>query len=301
MPKNLNDRVPSLKTLLAFEVAARCGRFSVAAKELNVTQPAVSRLVANLEAHLDVGLLSRTPSGLKLTEPGVVLYRAVSEGFDGIHTAVSEITRYRAGKHMVTLSLPTAVATHWLLPKLSQLYSLFPDVDLKFQLNESATPQALLDADIRIQLLEKDSVDQRAEFLVEEKIHAVCSPSYLANYGALDHKNADHTFLHLNAPLYSWQQFLDDIQVEHSKHARFITFSDYSLAVQAAKNGQGVALGWNMAVSDGLNTGELVSASPISPATGRSYFLIREKGRKLGSVVQAVKNWLVQQIQAEVL
>ncbi len=65
MNQNLDDRVPSLKSLLAFEVTARSGRFSLAAKELNVTQPAVSRLVANLEAHLEVGLLSRISAIVK--------------------------------------------------------------------------------------------------------------------------------------------------------------------------------------------------------------------------------------------
>ncbi len=299
LKQQLHTSVPSLKALVAFEVAARCGRFSSAAVELNVTQPAVSRLVSNLEAHLEVELLLRTPTGLKLTEPAGVLFAAVSDGLSNIQSAISEITRYRAGKNIVTLSLPTATATHWLLPKLSRIYTSFPNLDLKFQLAESAASEALLDADLGIRLLDHVDKGLDAELLVEEKIQAVCSPSYLDNYGPLTHKNAAHTFIHLNTPVYSWEQFLTEIGVEHHENARFITFSDYSLAVQAAKNGQGIALGWNMVVADGLQTGELVSAAARSPSTGRGYYILQATGVKLSPSARDLKHWLVREMKME--
>lgn len=172
-------------------------------------------------------------------------------------------------------------------------------MDLKFQLAESAASEALLDADLGIRLLDHVDKGLDAELLVEEKIQAVCSPSYLDNYGPLTHKNAAHTFIHLNTPVYSWEQFLTEIGVEHHENARFITFSDYSLAVQAAKNGQGIALGWNMVVADGLQTGELVSAAARSPSTGRGYYILQATGVKLSPSARDLKHWLVREMKME--
>src|ERR1700759_3686977 len=96
MPE-LRRMLPSSNALFVFEAAARSGSFTAAASELNVTQPAVSRMLGRLEQHLGVRLFDRTAAGAVLTEEGDQLYRRVVDGFRSIETGLREIERRRSG------------------------------------------------------------------------------------------------------------------------------------------------------------------------------------------------------------
>ncbi|TIR82155.1 MAG: LysR family transcriptional regulator, partial [Mesorhizobium sp.] len=114
--------------------AVRSGSFTAAAREFNVTQPSISRSIAQLEADLGVALFTRGPTGLSPTPEGRALYSAVREGFDGIEEAIGTIKRNSAAKPVVTLSLSSSLATHWFVPRLTAFNTRFPDVDLRFEL-----------------------------------------------------------------------------------------------------------------------------------------------------------------------
>src|SRR5580692_3381793 len=130
----LGKLIPSPRALLIFEAAARTGTCSAAAREFNLTQPSVSRNIAQLEAHLGLALFTRSPVGLELTNEGQVLFRALTEGFQKVEVALRELTAQRTRKQVVELSLSTAFVTHWLIPRLSEFHREFPEVDLRFQL-----------------------------------------------------------------------------------------------------------------------------------------------------------------------
>ena len=89
--------LPSGNALFVFEAAARSGSFTAAAAELNVTQPAVSRMLARFEQYLGVRLFDRTAAGATLTEEGDLLFRRVLEGFRSIETGLREIEKRRSG------------------------------------------------------------------------------------------------------------------------------------------------------------------------------------------------------------
>ncbi len=112
----LRRMLPSNHALFVFEAVARNRGFTRAAAELNVTQPAVSKAMAQLERHLGVRLVDRSGDGIALTEDGAILYRRVAEGFRGIEAALREIDIRRTGIDTVTLSLSSAFTTHWLMP-----------------------------------------------------------------------------------------------------------------------------------------------------------------------------------------
>src|ERR1700738_5198526 len=133
MPE-LRRMLPSGNALFVFEAAARSGSFTAAAAELNVTQPAVSRMLARFEQYLGVRLFDRTAAGTTLTEEGDLLFRRVVDGFRSIETGLREIDKRRSGTETVTLSVSSAFTTHWLMPRLDKLQRQFPQVDLRFQL-----------------------------------------------------------------------------------------------------------------------------------------------------------------------
>jgi DNA-binding transcriptional LysR family regulator len=120
MPE-LRRMLPSSNALFVFDAAARNGSFTAAAAELNVTQPAVSRMLGRFEDYLGVRLFDRTAGGATLTDEGELLYRRVLDGFRSIESGLIEIERRRRGTETVTLSVSSAFTTHWLMPRIDKL------------------------------------------------------------------------------------------------------------------------------------------------------------------------------------
>jgi LysR family glycine cleavage system transcriptional activator len=106
----LRSRLPSSGALFMFEAAARHRNFTLAAREFNVTQPAISRMILRLEQHLGAALFLRRSTGLELTEEGRILHRAVRLGFDRIEEAVCEIQATTRAGEVVALSVTSAFA-----------------------------------------------------------------------------------------------------------------------------------------------------------------------------------------------
>ncbi len=130
----LRDKLPSPGALFMFEAAARHLNFTLAAREFNVTQPAISRMVSRLEGHLGLKLFLRRSTGLELTEEGRLLHRAVREGFDRIEESLREIAAQRTGSEVVTLSVTSAFAIHWLMPRFDRIRRRLPGVSIRLDL-----------------------------------------------------------------------------------------------------------------------------------------------------------------------
>src|ERR1700721_807180 len=133
MPE-LRRMLSSSNALFVFDAAARTGSFTAAAAELNVTQPAVSRMLGRFEEYLGVRLFDRTANGAVLTEEGELLYRRVLDGFRSIESGLIEIERRRHGSETVTLSVSSAFTTHWLMPRIDKLKRKFPSIVFRFHL-----------------------------------------------------------------------------------------------------------------------------------------------------------------------
>ncbi len=120
----------SLRQIAVFESAARNGNFSRAAVELGMTQAAVSTAMKGLEDCLKVSLFRRLHRGAELTPAGARLYKDVAAGLAQIDNGVEAVRPWREGRH-VTLSVSTAFATYWLLPRLDDFRRLHPGIDLR--------------------------------------------------------------------------------------------------------------------------------------------------------------------------
>lgn len=285
----------SPRTLLMFEAAARCGSCGAAAREFNVTQPSVSRNIAQLEAELGVRLFLRSPAGLTLTEEGQVLHRAVNEGFERIGAAVREIAARHARQQVVELSLSTAFVTHWFIPRMQAFYRDFPGVDLRFQLISGSLRGPIGDVDLAMR--RTDANDPQGWPFAPELVLPVASPPYLAAHGMLDGQGdgpaeAHHTLLHFDDPLIDWRPFWGDETMRRSPRQTWVQFSDYAVVLQAAMNGEGIALGWVSAASHRLMTGALVPASRRMVRTGGMYSLIAPRGRTPRPVVNDIRAWM---------
>ncbi|MGZ9809167.1 LysR substrate-binding domain-containing protein [Pseudoroseicyclus sp. H15] len=121
--------LPSLSALRAFEAAARTRGFSKAAAELNVTHAAVAQQVRRLEEVLGLPLCRREGRGIALTEEGAALAAALTDGFEGIGAAISEIKARHDGGPL-RVSMTPRFATHWLVPRLGRFWTEHPDIPI---------------------------------------------------------------------------------------------------------------------------------------------------------------------------
>lgn len=289
--------VPSARNLFIFEAAARTGSFSAAAREFNVTQPSVSRSIAQLEAALNVRLFLRGPTGTTLTQEGAEIYQAVHEGIAGIARTIGAVQK-RPQRRQINLSFSSSFATHWLIPRLREFKSSFPNVELRLDLAQGMLGDPPPEADIATRIVAEDDPRFHLWRLAPEMILPVCSPAYLAERGALG-DGTGHAFLNLNDEHAShWATLLG--------HARGLEavgtcyrFSDYSVALQAAENGEGIALGWVSVTAGALRRGVLVPASPVPIRTGRWHSLIAPRARDLKSPIPEICAWLVASMAAD--
>jgi DNA-binding transcriptional LysR family regulator len=288
---SLRRLLPSASALFVFEAAARYLSFTRAANELNVTQSAVSRMIHRLEVHLDTKLFLRNATGIELTEDGRQLYREVTGGFQRIEIALEDICAKHGDEGTVTLSLSSAFATHWFMPRLEQFQERFPRIDLRFQLVCGEPTGSVEDVDFAVRYNAEEDVDHQRWPLMDEEVIPVCSPAYLAAHGDLDSCSdlSGHTLAHLSGSIrIPWSHYLAAFDYPPLAGSRSLTFS-----------GRGIALGWWHVVAYELLQKMLVPAASGVLRTGRSYSLVASNSRALRKPAVLVRDWLLEEMARE--
>ena len=284
----------SSNALFVFEAAARSGSFTRAADELNVTQPAVSRMLSRFESYLGVRLFDRAGRSAALTPEGETLYRRVSEGFRSIETGLHEVEQLRAGSEIVTLSVSSAFTTQWLMPRMDRFRRAFPQVDLRFQLIAGSVRGPVENVDLGMRFVERDAVVPPDAVVACEVMLPVCSPSYLA-----DASGDGNTLIQLTDSPTDWATQCAPFSTGREGPPKTLTYSDYALVLQAALLGQGIAYGWTTVVSHGLNTGTLVPVAPRITAGPRISVLMTPQNRPPRPVVRRIRDWIKGEMRAE--
>lgn len=296
---NLRRKLPSANALFVFEAAARCGNFTRAAQELYVSQPAVSRMLARMEDHLGVRLFERVHGGIELTENGRILYRKISEGFNGIEDAIREIEARATGIEPVTLSVSTAFTTHWLMPRMSRLNEAFPSVDLRFQLISGRLGGPLGDVDLGMRFLNDGDAGDNSVPVMPEILLPVCNPRYRELAGTDDWRAHGDTVIVMDDEERGWHTRFSAFANGTRHAAGVLSFNDYAIVVQAALLGQGIALGWVNVLTHWLTQQALVPAEDELIVTNRTCCLSWASGRPLRPIVAEVRDWLIAEMHAE--
>jgi LysR family glycine cleavage system transcriptional activator len=291
--------LPPLKAVVAFEATARHASFSKAALELNVTQGAISRQILQLELCLGAHLLDRTTRTVKLSRTGEQYFQAVQYSLRGLAQATGQIKHWQ-GKQQVTVATSTALASLWLLPRISEFNSLHEEVELRIVAYDHVTDFSKIDCDLAFYYCKTPPLNMRATPICSEEIFPVCSPAYLARHKNLKSSEdlSECTWLCLDWSAKDWVTWQDwfsmqGLPVEKAKHR--ININSYSMLIQAALSGQGVALGWRNLIQMYLDSGALVQAIPATLKTGAPFCLL-EKPEVTNSrkCVEDLKNWLLE-------
>ena len=264
----LRRRVPSANSLFTFEAVARLASFSQAAKELNVTQPAISRSISGLEAHLGYQLFERHGRWIKLSTNGDKLFRATSTAFTTISSSLTEIEQRKENLEPVSISMSPTAVNYWFIPRMEEFMAKYPTISLDFADYSKADDGLPGDVDLGIRLANPQEPDMHRWPFANEEIIALCSPHYISANGPLDQLNQEkalsssdsHTFLEWSDQRFGLDEFFKATGLALPKNSSFIKFSDYSSTLQSAIQGQGIALVWVTEASKQIIDGNLVPA-----------------------------------------
>ncbi|WP_213301646.1 transcriptional regulator GcvA [Paraburkholderia sacchari] len=288
--------LPPFPALRAFEAAARHNSFTAAAAELHVTHGAISRQVAALEAWVGVQVFHRHGKRVALTEDGRRYLGAVQGAFESIARATAEL-RDTGVVHVLRVNALPTFAMKWLLPRLSQFQRLAPNVELR--LATSNVPVETLDAfDVAVRRGPANWPDCASGYFLDETELPVCSPALLKRspiHCADD--LARHVLLHSDTRPDAWRTWLAAAGVK-AKCRKKQSFDHFYLALQAAEDGLGVALGPLPLLDDELASGRLVAPFAGPHLDARGYWWVARREVADVPVVAQFCRWLEEQASA---
>lgn len=296
----LRTFVPSANYLFVFEAAARHQNYSVAARELNVSQPAVSKTIKLLEDALGFKVFVRSAGGLELTAEGKKLYRETQDAFDHLHLVIASL-RQRNARDVVRVSFSASFVQLWLISRLDDFKENNPGVSLRIE--ESTRDDQDLqreDIDISARLGAGRWAGVNAWHFADEDVLPVCSPAYLAKHGPVTSVDelSGRTLLHFEERhrlRLTWSDWLRRCGVARPQLSEGLVFTDNLGSIEAAVQGQGIALGWRHLVRDHLKAGRLVPALDVSCRSGDAVYLVMPARRILKPAAEAFRDWLLQQ------
>jgi LysR family transcriptional regulator, glycine cleavage system transcriptional activator len=267
-----------LNEVFVFAAAARTGSFSKAARELGMTQSAVSHHVASLEAMLGTRLFDRIWRGIALTEAGRELYQAAGRAFRGLADGLAAAARAQNSRQ-ITIHTDFAVAAYYLMPRLGHLREAADGADIRILTSQAPSIREPHRLDCGIIFGSAGSLGPEAVPLTEEVVVPVASPAVARDLHRLTAETLPTSrLLRLESETgdwLDWNGYAALAKLPRPDHASGLTFNNYQMLIEAALLGDGVALGWRPLVDRLLEMGHLVPVGPLVMRPRWGYFLLQ--------------------------
>ena len=293
-------RLPPLNALKAFEAAARQESFTRAAEELCVTQGAVSHQVKALEAELGVKLFNRERQGLVITEAGRSYLAVIRDALDRIASGTERLLQ-RESTGALTVSTSPNFAAKWLVHRLGRFAESHPEIDLRVSASMHHVDFAREDIDLAIRHGDGTAPGLHVTRLCAEELFPVCSPKLIDGRTALrepaDLKRA--TLLHTDTRQ-GWSKWLDAAGVNDVDLTRGLVLNQASMAIDAAVDGQGVALARTALAAWDLIGGRLVRPFAMGLAVSYAYWIVCPKAATKLPKIRAFTEWLLAEAAEDV-
>ena len=294
----------SLDALRVFESAARQLSFTAAAAELGSSQPAISQQIKRLEQQLATRLFDRVYRGLVLTEAGELLLRYVQDGLASLDAGLAAVTA-RQQHEVLQVATDFAFAAYWLMPRLQRFHQLHPEVDVSLITSERDLAALPAEIDVAISFGDGRFKHGEAHLLFAEEVFPVCSPQLLRGRpqplaaAAL----AQLPLLHLRPESHSrwfdWNGLFRALGIAEAPSPGSLRFDNYTLLIQAAIAGQGVAIGWRHLVDELLAQGLLCRACAGEAHSDFGYYVVLPERKRRQRLTQRFVAWLRSELRAE--
>lgn len=289
-------RLPPIHTLRAFDAAARLLSFTRAADELCVTASAVSQQVRHLEEQLGIKLFRRMVTGLALTDEGRALLPHVRRAFDALADGLGALADPNLPKRLKLLVL-SSFATKWLVPRLGDFADQHPNIEISLFHHHEPPDFSSSEFDLAVLWGDGDWKGCDSYFLMEEFIFPVCSTQLLrAGVEKSNPKSIAQTVTLRTAIMSQWPLWLRAATMSDNDLKRIRVFDDGSMMIDAAIEGQGIALARSVLAADALDTGRLVIPFlPVIESPFSYYMVIPGDDRPISPTVQLFMDWLAAQ------
>lgn len=301
---HLKQLLPPLKALRTFEAAARHESFKAAAEELCVTQAAISRQIQTLEAFYRRKLFIRSNRKVELSPEGRGLYLAASAALEHIAAASRELLQYNRPGH-ISLTTTTSFSQLWLMPRLKQLRTRHPELQLQL-ISGEGNPGYNEGFDAAVTLGMQEHPLYVAEYLFSEEVFPVCSPDFAAQNPQISTLNgltqvpllnlsAHHWKARLWTPL-DWAFWLQQFGMSADLSQTGLSFSHFLMLLDAVQDGIGVGLAWRHLVQRPLDEGTLIRpVSETYQAHDRKHYFVCRRDRIDTPGMQTLRRWLLDQ------
>ena len=286
-------RLPNLNGLKAFEAAARHESFTKAAEELCVTQGAVSHQVKALEAELGLKFFNREPKQLVITEAGRGYLEVVRDALDRIASGTDRLLQ-RQSSGVLTVSTSPNFASKWLVHRLGRFAEAHPSIDLRVSATLQHVDFTREDIDIAVRHGDGSDLGLDITRLYTEELLPVCSPALLRGPHPLRQPAdlAHHTLLHMDHRQ-DWSKWLDAAGVTNVDLSRGPVFNQASIGIDAAVDGQGVALARTGLAAHDLITGRLGRPFELALPVSYAYWIVCPRATANLPKITTFRDWLL--------
>ena len=289
----LRRSLPPLNALRSFEAAARHQSFTRAADELCVTQGAVSHQVKALEAEFGMKLFNREHQGLAITEAGRDYLAIVRDAFDRIALGTDRLLqRQKAG--VITVSASPDFAAKWLVSRLGRFAEVHPEIELKISAAMHHVDFAREDVDLAIRHGTGDWAGLDAVNLCLEELFPVCSPTVLRSRRGvqLPKDVLQFPLLHLDDRR-AWSRWLEAAGTSGEGLLHGPVFNHASMLIDAAVDGQGIALARTALAAADLINDRLVRPFQIALPLRKTYWIVCPQATSSMPKIATFRKWLL--------
>lgn len=286
---------PRLNILRTFETAGRYRSFALAAKELNISPPAVSQQIRQLEAYLDTPLFVRHHRRLSLTGTGQAYLDGVREALERLDAVTDQLFPDRQ-EQTVTIRCTPSVAVLWLGPHMASFYQDHPGIDLSIRtLDQDIGGQETAGADLEIIIGHAGEQPSSSEKLFTSTITPVCSPKLLKSERVPPSPAnlSDYPLIHVLGYDDDWHRWFKRYVPEQEKAPRGLSVDGSMIAIEVVGRGDGVMLGRRPFIDPHLKSGELIELFEGDYSLHTDYFVRKLRPARTGQARDQVVQWLV--------
>lgn len=286
---------PSMTALQCFDAAARTGSFTLAAVALNLTQSAVSRQIAKLEAALGILLFKRTGPYVQLTDRGRAYADAISPALAAIDAATARF-RSELDNGVITLATLPSFGMRWLAPRLSRLAATLPELVINLLARSDEFDFAVEIHDAAIHFGSPDWPGARSEYLFGERCLPVIAPRLLSENGGDLKATLDGVPLLslVNRPE-AWGHWAAGTSASLVRSRPAARYEHFAMLIQATVAGAGAALIPDFLITDELSEGRLVALSPQPIVSEGGYYLVYPPEKLEKAAFRKFRSWLLEE------
>src|SRR5574343_2032848 len=287
------SRYPPLNALVVFDVAMRTGSFSRAASELHVTPGAVGQQIQKLESLLGVSLFVRRTRQIEPTPDAIRYWQRIQPALAQVSAASESLTRSRGNG--VWLSMPPTFAAKWFTRHMADFLTRHPEIALHLDSSATMVDFASEQVDLAIRYFSGDDPELDATLLCADDARVSAGPEYARRQ--LIEKPADIARCTLLCTAYhpywgEWLLHYGGVPLEQQKGIPAVHFDQALLAIEAARQGQGVVMTSPLGTEEEIALGTLVELFPYRLPLATGYYVVHPKRTPLRPPAEACKTWL---------